>query len=412
MVEHLHAATRHTARAAARLAGFALLALLGGCGGGGGGTTPPPIPLAANQVAMTVEQDPNVSAFMTANMPYVTVTVCEPGGSNCVAVDHVLVDSKSTGLRLFASALGALSLPTETTTLGSSSAMVGECATFVSSYMWGPVRYADVKLASEQASSIPIQVVADPAFPGAPSACSGTAPQSYTTEGGTTGLGAKGILGVDVFQSDRQAYYACTASSCQATPLVAPPAPVANVVANFAADHNGVVLTMPVVAASGQSNATGTLTFGVDTQSDNSSAGFSTIALDAYGEFTATMNGTAYPTSIVDSGSNFYSLNMPAGTPTLTPPPPATWKYINPATATSYPVTFASNTTTDRYTTSIELDPVDLQTVQNVMPNTGILVSGTTTQIVGLPYFYGRSVALTFNGGSSAAGTGPLLGVN
>ena len=344
---------------------------------------------------MTVEQDPDVTGFLTTNMPYVTVTICQPGGP-CVQVDHVLVDTGSTGLRVFASALGGLSLPTVDATTGGPA---GECADFLSGYMWGPVRLANVHLGGEAASNIPIQVVSDGSFPSAPSSCTGSGLTGYTSE---SNLGAKGIIGVDVFATDGQSYYDCSTASCTASTVATE---VSNVVRGFAVDNNGVMLSMPAVAAGGQSTATGTLTFGVDTQPDNSQAGFAIIPEDAYGDFTATMNGSSYPSSITDSGSNFYFLNMPAGTPTTSQ------NFINPPAATTYPVVFQSNLAGGQsYSTSIELDPYSSNGM-NALPNTGVEMNNAGMQIFGFPYFYGKTIALTYVGSPSNEGVGPLLGV-
>src|SRR4051812_33659215 len=76
--------------------------------GGGTGTSPPPA--AGNVVAVTLDGGADGSAF---NSAFVSVTVCQPGTQNCQAVDHVLVDTGSFGLRLAASALqSGLALPT------------------------------------------------------------------------------------------------------------------------------------------------------------------------------------------------------------------------------------------------------------------------------------------------------------
>jgi hypothetical protein len=78
------------------------------------------------------------------------------------------VDTGSFGLRVLGSAL-TVSLPQQNDGTGSP---VAECAQFVLSTTWGPVKTADVKLAGEAASSIPIQVIGDPAFSMVPASCS------------------------------------------------------------------------------------------------------------------------------------------------------------------------------------------------------------------------------------------------
>ncbi|VEB44000.1 Protein of uncharacterised function (DUF3443) [Chromobacterium violaceum] len=123
-----------------RIISICLMLLLSACGGGGGdggnlsngsntGST-------ANSVTMTVDSGPSgvQGAF---NLPYVSVTVCAPGSaSNCQTVDHVLVDTGSTGLRILASALNASLLAG----LGSqqvNSRQVVECMQFADGITWG-----------------------------------------------------------------------------------------------------------------------------------------------------------------------------------------------------------------------------------------------------------------------------------
>ena len=127
------------------------------------------------------------------NGVFTNVTVCVPGSSNCQTIDHVLVDTGSVGLRLLSSVL-TLSLPQE----NASNAALAECAQFSDGITWGSVRMADVKMAGEQASNIPIEVIGDPAFPNVPAGCSSNgAPQDTLQK-----LLAKGILGVGLFRQD------------------------------------------------------------------------------------------------------------------------------------------------------------------------------------------------------------------
>ena len=84
-----------------------ILLLLSGCGGGGGGGSSAII--QANVLPLTVDPGPGNGV----NHLFASVTICAPGSNiNCQTVDHVLVDTGSTGLRIMASAL-SLSLATE-----------------------------------------------------------------------------------------------------------------------------------------------------------------------------------------------------------------------------------------------------------------------------------------------------------
>jgi hypothetical protein len=98
------------------------------------------------------------------NFAFASVTLCVPGQpSNCQTIDNIQIDTGSSGLRILSPYL-SLPLPQE---IDSSGDPLVECTQFVSSYSWGPVQIADVQIAGEHASNVPIQVI------GAPWVCSG-----------------------------------------------------------------------------------------------------------------------------------------------------------------------------------------------------------------------------------------------
>jgi len=177
---------------APRLATLALLAVtVAACGGGGGGggsdnNDNVPIETATATPAATVTEavptptptskgadhtqeivvDPGPTGTYVNGL-FTTVTVCMPGTATCEAIDHVLVDSGSSGLRIVASTL-TLTLPTQTDPGG---AQVAECFPFLDSFTWGPVHVADIVLAGETAPSVPVQIIGEPAFPAPPDGC-------------------------------------------------------------------------------------------------------------------------------------------------------------------------------------------------------------------------------------------------
>ncbi len=324
--------------ACASVLGLALSVTLVACGGGGGdgggnGAGSPPAPSATaaptavkpaatpapntSNTSVPPSSTPNVhpvsvaaTPSSTRNMLTTTVTVCVPGTNTCATIGNVQVDTGSQGLRLLASALPAgLNLPA--VSAGGGQAIAGECAGFGSGYTWGAVRSADVRLAGEVASALPIQVIADPAVPATPSACQGRGLAMLTP--GT--LRANGILGVGPFDADCGAscvnqasgswYYACASGTCAASaqPLAQQ---VRNPVAAFATDNNGVVLDLPAVAASGASSVSGSLIFGIGSQSNNALGGATVLRANTVTGFvsTTTSDGSVYAQSYLDSGSN------------------------------------------------------------------------------------------------------------
>ena len=279
-------------------------AFLIACGGGSGSSTPPnTITSSGSNVApITVNGGPTGEY---ADAAFASVTVCVPGTSNCQTIDDVLVDTGSFGLRILSSALTTVSLPQQKASDGNP---VAECLTFLASYTWGPVQTADVQIAGEKASSVPIQVLSDTDFT-APSTCTSSGFQSADT---LDTLGANGILGVGLAAqdcanpcpADADQYYECPSSGCE--PIAeALGQQVINPVALFARDNNGVIIELPAVAAGGEPSVNGSLVFGIGTQSNNGLGG-ATVYTAPEGSFTTSYNGQSYPGSFIDSGSNGY----------------------------------------------------------------------------------------------------------
>jgi hypothetical protein len=312
------AARRRLLRSAAGLSACLVLACCGGGGGGGGGnSTSSPAPaqpaaqqLAANQIAVTIDSGP--AGTNGVNGLYASVTICAPGTSNCQTIDHVLVDTGSSGLRVIASAIAPQLIAAMPQSTNGSGRTIVECAQFADGYTWGPTQFADIKLGGETAGNAVIQVVGAAGFPSVPVACSSTGPAINTV----AALGANGVLGVSIFAQDcgttcvsltnNGLYYACLGVTC--SPAAASLAQqLWNPVALFAADNNGSSITLPAVPASGATTLSGTLTFGIGTQADNTLAATAVLTVDpAFGELNTTVGGISYPGSFVDSGSNGY----------------------------------------------------------------------------------------------------------
>jgi len=379
--------------------------VLTGCGGGGGGgsTSATPQPSVANQVALTVEQDPAINGFPTVNLPYVSVTLCDKTG-NCQTIDHIVVDTGSYGLRVLASAVTSLNLPISTTVGGGA---LAECATFLGGYMWGGVHNATIKMAGETASNIPVELMGDPNLPStAPTLCQAQAAGGDI--GNLNGIGGNGLLGVGQFVEDQGSYFACVggaSGSCNTT-LVVATNQVSNPVAFFATNNNGVILQMPAISLLGQLSATGTLTFGIDTQANNSVAGYKILPADYLGNFTATIAGQVFTQSFIDSGSNYSFMNLPAYNTNV-------YGDYAPAAYTTLSGTLTSNTVLTN-----PAIPVQLGVINTIMLNfasftafNDIIDPGSSgTADLGMPFFYGQSIAFLISGKQVTEGVGPLYG--
>ncbi|MGC0150844.1 DUF3443 domain-containing protein [Chromobacterium vaccinii] len=385
---------------------LALAFLLAGCGGGGGGagsfssgnnnssTT-------ANSVAMVVDAGP-VSGQNQLNIPYVSVKVCAPGStSNCQTIDHVLVDTGSSGLRVLASALGSSVLAG----LGGqqvNSRQVVECAQFADGYTWGAVNVADVRMAGEVASSVPIQVISDPVYTTVPASCASTG----TNEGNLTGLGANGIIGVGLDKQDCGAdcvtgtgngfYYLCASTSSCLPGTVPLAQQVTNPVSAFSSDNNGVLLQLPALAATGAATAQGSLIFGIGTQSNNaipSTAKTFQVASDGY-TINTVYKGQTYP-SFIDSGSNILYFNDSA----ITTCTVGGSSWYCPASQLNLSATLSSGGSSSVVSFSLISATYLNSSNYAAIPAIGAPVTGLFAGSFdwGLPFFYGRSVFTRFN---------------
>lgn len=308
-----------------------ILGLAAGCGGGSTSTSSTNTTPSggssnvSNVLAIAVNGGPTVNqpnGFIYQNAAFASATICAPGStSNCVTVDNLLVDTGSTGLRVFDSEVSSLNLPAVNAANGSPAS---DCVSFVdNSFLWGPVQKADVTLGSETAPGVPIHIIST-SNSGVPSSCS----NGGSSDNSVDLLGANGILGVgseptDCFYGGASpcdpsdgssafpgAYYTCTGNTCNPA-LIAKANQVANPVALFATDNNGVIVELP--SASGSEAAmSGSLIFGIGTESNNQLSSSATVFTLACDEFTTVFSGQTFspsadcsgPGSFIDSGSN------------------------------------------------------------------------------------------------------------
>jgi hypothetical protein len=276
---------------------------------------------AANVATLTIDKGPS-GASGVVNTPYVTITVCAPGSTTaCQTIDHIEVDTGSYGLRIISTVLNqsVLSGLTKVTT-ASTGTPIAECTMFGDGYSWGSVRLADLTISGEKASSLPMQIIGDPAVPNIPRACSNTGRQENTV----ATFGANGIIGVGPFVQDcGQAcvqsslpgfYYSCPTDNSACSPTVVTlTQEVTNPVSWFPTDNNGVIIQLPPISDNGALTVTGALVFGIDTQSNNALGSADVVTADKnYGYISVTFGQTSYPHSFIDSGSNLYYFNTNA----------------------------------------------------------------------------------------------------
>jgi hypothetical protein len=389
------------------------------CGGGSGSSsssTQPIAPSGTNVASISVNQGPAAAdGFPYANGAFVTVTVCVPGTSTCQAINDVLVDTGSSGLRILNSAF-TLSLPQENATDGDP---IWECFPFVSGYTWGPVQTAEVQIAGETASSVPIELVGDTTY-SVPSQCTGMGlPPSNTLDT----LLANGILGVGLFAQDcgissspscpasTDVYYDCPSATTCAPMTASAAQQLANPVTLFSTDNNGVIVELPAVSGA-EASISGSLVFGISTESNNALGSATVYTADpTSGTFTTSFDNSSYPGSFIDSGSNGYffldesatgmpycdaTASAPEGNGFYCPANTQGFSATNQGTnGASGVVTFSIANANDLFSNSSDA----------VFGDLGGLFSGEFDW--GLPFFYGQNVYVAIEGQSAPGGTAP-----
>ena len=382
-------------------------------GGGGGGASAPPQPTPTNNVAsVIVDGGPAGLPEPSINTAFTSVTLCMPGStSQCTVIDHVQVDTASFGLRILASALPTgFSLPLQPA-IGAASGSLVECIVFGDGYSWGPVALADFTIAGESVSSMPVQIIGDSRFLPASTDCS-----SQTTGGEedtVATFGANGIIGIGVIATDcpgcsqntmPDVYFACTsATSCSST-IVPLANQVPNPISKFPTDNNGSFLVFPTVAQAGAATVTGSLIFGVDTQSNNASGSQTVLFVDPNSaQLTMVYKTSTLADSFIDSGTNGI--------------------YFSDSSLATCTDATAFYCVTQNLPLGIQLRAGgDLNTSFNVVSadtlNNDIAafpgLAGTLPPSLdgfdwGLSFFFGTRVATVISGESTSVGTGPYI---
>ncbi len=180
---------------------------------------------------------------------------------------------------------------------------------------------------------------------------------------------------------------------------------VQNPVAFFAGDNNGVLIDLPAVPAS-TATVSGSVIFGIGTQSNNSLGSAQVLTVDPNtGTFTTTFKGQAYP-GFIDSGSNAYFFLGSSKTGISTCPSPESAFYCpsSPAALSAKNIGFngASNTVTFTIDNANQLFSHSGDTVLPALsgPNPGAFDWG-------LPFFFGLKVYTAIETRNTPGGPGP-----
>lgn len=412
-----------------------LLGLLTACGGGGGsssngstsnGTSSDNFSAGgANVVGVSVNPGPASTtacngSCQTFNNPLVSVTVCVANGGACATIPDVLVDTGSSGLRLMHSVLAnaGVSLPVFQDSANPTNTIV-ECLPFADGYAWGSVATAVVTVASETTPAIPVQVIDDdnsgPAV--APDCASQNANNSLDS---VNQFGANGVLGVGVANQDCGSscvgaanqndgiYWSCPAAGgtgCQLASDISLSAQVANPVASFPTDNNGVILQLASIPSAGATTGSGYLVFGIGTESNNGLGSATVLAANDEGYFTTVFDGgspTTLSSSFIDSGSNALFFNDSTLENSLCGSSSPANEFYCPSDPVSLS---ATNEGSNGTSSTVSFQIVNLNNVNdsyfaiNDVGGTAVSIPGVGPYFDwGLPFFYGRTVFTAIEG--------------
>lgn len=373
----------------------------------------------SNTVSGIVDAGPAALTNAALNLLYVSVTICAPGTATCQVVDHIQVDTGSFGLRVLSEVLNpTLAAALAVRTSGATHALL-ECTQFADGYSWGPIKTADVTIGTKLAAALPIQVIGDPAYPAAtlaPAKCL-MGPGLANEEDTVNQFGANGILGIGYFLEDCGAlcpadgthYSDCTATTCSGyAALLTEQVP--NPVGKFATDNNGIIIQLPDVALTGATNVAGTLVFGIGTASNNALAPGATVftVSNQTGSFTAKYAGTTMPDSVVDSGSNAFYFPNVSSLLTTCGAPNTSFYCPTPDTTVTVQIVGVNNASTSVMLPVNNLNEVGATTT--AFPGLAGTIGGLpTTFDFGLPFFFGRTVYVAFEGSTLGGEVAPAI---
>lgn len=383
------------------------------CGGGGTSIAPPSGP---NVAPLMVDSGFNGVAH---NVPFVTITICQPGTNNCQTIDHILVDTGSTGIKISQDQLNP-NLLNALPTIQYQNSPVYECFQFGAGYTFGLGATVDVKIAGESASNMPIQIISSIPNESVPVSCS-----SHSVPGSLAASGARGIIGVNpasnpandyvnytyTYDADNDIYTEIDDPTDISTMLVVNP------VTGFAVDNNGVILSLPHVAVAQAESLSGYLIFGLNTQANNQVSSSVAKVLGSPNNYAAIFKANTYSIndthSIFDSGTShniFYDTSIA----------PCYGLLEGLYCPSNSPTNWISNIHSYDSDTLIQI----VNPVVNYMSNPKIFMfdvvpglSGITgpfaMTMYGLPVFYGRNIYVGFQGESgnmTPLGVGPAWG--
>lgn len=400
------------------LSGIVSLILFNNCGGSLGSTQETALQVVGSCTFTDVSQQTcpasalnvitvKVGGTLTgsySNEPVVSVKICVPGSTTqCQTIDNILLDTGSYGLRLFQSAV-SISLP-QVQTGGND---LAECVIFGTGSTWGPVKSAAVTLGTETAVTVPVQVIDQTYYTAKVPSHS---PDCVTyADSSPSQAGYNGILGLGMatYDGDYGYYYACSGSGSGASCTATSPATslqVANPVALLGTDNNGLSIILPQIPVNGAGTVTGCMVLGIGTRTNNvPGTSVTVLGADNSNQFRTTWNGTIYSSSFIDSGSN--GLYFPRTSSSLPDCGGGLSGFFCPATTQCLVATQQNAVGTTAATKTVQFGVANAQALFqsgnfNYSTLGGELDATNHAFDWGLPFFFGRTVYVGFDGKSA-----------
>lgn len=371
------------------------------------------IPSGTNQVPLTLSHGINGKAV---NRPFINLTVCPVNDTkHCQTINNVLVDSGSSGLRINKSALKAINFAP----IMDNNKSVFNCILFGAGYDIGKMYSVDLYIGGEKGSNIPLQVT-DNSDKNSQIAkvCSNydTIPAANLDD-----FGASAIIGISVIDSPDKSYSraeVCDDSGNNCSGIYSSGLNI-NPLSKFATDNNGVIFSIPKVATALASDVVGTLTFGLNTQSDNTVENGANVqivhgtASDSWGSFSAD-NGV---NAIFDSGSATINIakNKHTDIQICTVNVIRPINIFCPANQTAVSIGYGDiSSLENQYTLNLMfIDPRTFADNIYIVPDFATSSDDPSQEIFGIPAFFGRNIYLQFASANTNTpfGASPAWGV-
>jgi hypothetical protein len=174
-----------------------------------------------------------------------------------------------------------------------------------------------------------------------------------------------------------------------------------------------VIIQLPSVAAQGAATVTGSMIFGIDTQTNNKSGSQSILTLDDVGEFETSLGSQILTPSFLDTGSNGLYFNDSSDTSLAPCTAPNFTDFYCPTSTQALTATLQGQ---NGVMANISFSVDDAQTLGANDPSlvafptlAGPFPGPTPSFDWGLSFYFGRTVYTAIENQTTSVGTGPYV---